>query len=156
VPALAPFAASGGNYSWRRACFNDLLGDNGDACLLPTGNLSAAECLSGRCDPYGARGLCTSSCDDVACPSVDACAAFSAAPTAHLCLRRCDASHPCNDPLLACELAGQPGSLGFTVPGTEPAGATYCAPRRCDGTPSICAPSGSCVPMGGASYCVRN
>jgi hypothetical protein len=156
VPALMPFAATGGPYTWRRACFADALGDNGDSCVSPSGDADPSSCLSGRCDLYGARGLCTSPCDEFACPSADGCGAFKAAPMQPLCLRRCDAGHPCNDPLLACEAPGQPGSLGFTVGAGEPAGATYCAPRRCDADPSVCSPSGHCVPMGGGSYCVRN
>jgi hypothetical protein len=156
VPSLMLLGTSGGPYTWKRACFADALGDNGDACVAPSGDADPSACLSGRCDLYGARGLCTSPCDDFACPSTDACVAFEAAPAQHLCLRRCDAAHPCTDPLLACEPAGQPGSLGFTVPMSEPPGDTYCAPRRCDSDPTVCSPAGHCVAMAGASYCARN
>jgi PKD repeat protein len=156
VPALAPGASSGGSYSWRRACFVDALADDGDACVAPAGEPDPSSCLSGRCDPFGARGLCTSECDDVQCPSADSCAAFVSTPMQHLCLRRCDASHPCADPLLACEAAGQPGRFGFTVSSSDPAGTTYCAPRRCDVDPTVCSPAGRCVAMGGASYCIRD
>jgi hypothetical protein len=156
VPSLMPFGMAGGPFTWRRACFADALGDDGDACMAPGGQADPASCLSGRCDLYGARGLCTSECDDISCPAADACAAFVAAPAQHLCLRRCDAQDPCTDPLLACQAAGQPGSLGFTVAAGEPAGATYCAPRRCDLDATVCAPAGHCVPMNGASYCVRD
>ncbi|HXT51765.1 MAG TPA: hypothetical protein VN811_12025, partial [Thermoanaerobaculia bacterium] len=152
VPSLMPFGMSGGPYTWRRACFAGALGDDGDACISPGGDADPSSCLSGRCDLYGARGLCTSECDDLSCPSADACAAFQAAPAQHLCLRRCDAAHPCGDPLLACEAAGAPGSLGFTVAASEPPGLTYCAPRRCDSDAGVCAPSGRCLPMNGASY----
>ena len=116
VPSLMPLGVSGGPYTWRRACFANALGDDGDACVSPSGDADPSGCLSGRCDPLGARGLCTSPCDDFGCPSSAACIAFSAAPAQHLCLRRCDATYPCSDPLLDCLPAGQPGSLGFTVP----------------------------------------
>jgi hypothetical protein len=156
LPALPPLGLSGGDYSWRRACFADVLGDVGDACAAASGASDPASCLSGRCDPFGARGLCTSPCDDVACPSTAACASLKAAPSDPLCLARCDAAHPCTDPLLSCETPGQPGSFGFTVPAGEPMGTRYCAPRRCDLDPASCGASGHCVPMSGASYCVRN
>ncbi len=156
LPALASGAQTGGEYSWRRGCFADTLGDDGDSCVTATGELDPSSCLSARCDPFGARGLCTSECDDLSCPSEDACAAFKAAPSAHLCLLRCDATHPCSDPLLSCEAAGQPGNLGFTVGSGEAASTTYCAPRRCDSDPTVCAPSGRCIAMSGASYCVRD
>jgi hypothetical protein len=155
LPALASGAASGGPYSWKRACFADTLADDGDSCIDALGLLDPSRCLSARCDPFGARGLCTSECDDLACPSDTACAAFKGAPSEHLCLRRCDATHGCADPLLACQAAGLPGSLGFTVGSGEAANTTYCAPRRCDADPTVCAPSGRCAPSGGgASYCL--
>jgi PKD repeat protein len=156
VPGLPAFGVSGGPYTWNRACFADALGDDGDSCLSPAGAPDPSTCLSGRCDPFGARGLCTSPCDDFACPSAAACASLKVAPTQPLCLRRCDSTHPCNDPLLECAPPGQPGNLGFTVPASEPAGTTYCAPRRCDVDPTVCAPAGHCASMGAASYCVRN
>jgi hypothetical protein len=155
LPALVPEAPAGGTYSWRRACFADLLSDDGGSCVAPAGGLDPSRCLSGRCDPFGARGLCTSDCAAPGCPSNAACAAFNATPSSHLCLRRCDAANPCNDPLLACRTAdlppGQSGAFGFTVPASEPAGTTYCAPRRCS-APSDCAQWGRCI----GSFCVHN
>jgi PKD repeat protein len=154
LPVLDSGAASGGSYSWQRACFADLLGDDGDACFSEWSMPDPGRCLSGRCDALGDRGLCTSDCASIACPSTAACAAFNDAPSARLCLARCDATHPCADPLLDCLPAHQTGSLGFTVPASEPAGATYCAPRRCM-LPTDCPPSGMCVAEGSASFCVR-
>jgi hypothetical protein len=133
-----------------------VLNDDGGSCVTPAGRLDPSRCLSGRCDPFGARGLCTSDCAATSCPSSDACATFNGTPSSHECLRRCDAANPCNDPLLECAKAGQPGSLGFSVPAGELPGTGYCAPRRCDADPQSCAPSGTCTPLGGASYCVRN
>jgi PKD repeat protein len=151
VPALAPGASAGGPYAWFRACFADVLGDIGQSCLAATGDPDPSSCLSGRCDPLGARGLCTADCSSLACPTSDACAAFNGSPSSKLCLRRCDAAHPCSDPLLACEPPSQSGAYGFTVPTSEPSGATYCAPKKCS-APSDCAPAGTCA----AGYCTRS
>jgi PKD repeat protein len=154
VPALDPGAPEGGTFAWRRACFAEVLDQTGGACFGPAGEPDPSRCLSGRCDPLGARGLCTADCGDSACPSVAACASFNASPASHLCLVRCDAAHPCTDPLLACEPAGGTGALGFAVAPGELDGATYCAPRRCT-QPSDCAPAGTCAVMGAASFCTR-
>jgi PKD repeat protein len=143
VPALEPGAPAGGAYSWRSACFADVLGDDGDTCIAPTGEPDPTRCLSGRCDPLGARDVCTSDCLIAGCPSMAACATFNATPSVHQCLRRCDGSRPCSDPLLGCEPPGRSGAFGFALAG-EPAGTTVCAPRRCSAA-SDCAPAGACV-----------
>ncbi|HZS39939.1 MAG TPA: hypothetical protein VFF06_24065 [Polyangia bacterium] len=156
VPALATGTPPGGAFTWRPACFADFPGDVGDSCFDASGAPSGAGCLSGRCDAFGARGLCTADCGNGGtCPSAASCATFNGTPGSSECLRRCDATHPCADPLLACELAGLSGALGFTVAPADPAGTTYCAPKRCT-QPSDCAPAGTCTAMGGASFCVRN
>lgn len=157
LPSLAAGVMAGGPYSWRRGCFADVGGDDGDSCLSPVGQPDPSRCLSGRCDPYGARGVCSSSCVITAdCPSTAACATYNGPPTARACLRRCDATFLCNgDPLLDCEAAGQVGALGFSVPPAESSSTRYCAPLRCS-MPSQCAPSGTCTAMGGASFCIRN
>lgn len=160
LPALASGAAAGGSFTWRQGCFSDVGGDDGDSCLSSAGAPDASRCLSGRCDPYGARGLCTSDCnssDD--CPPTAACATYNgplgSAPT-HACLRRCDATTLCNgDPLLDCEAADQLGGLGFSITPAEVATSRYCAPLRCS-MQSQCAPSGSCTAMGGGSFCRRD
>lgn len=157
LPTLAAGAATGGAYSWKRGCFADVGGDDGDACLSPTGQPDASRCLSGRCDRYGARGLCSSACTTSAdCPSTAACASYNGPPTSNACLRRCDANFLCSsDPLLDCEAANQLGGLGFSIAPAEGASARYCAPLRCS-MASQCAPSGSCTAMGGGSFCLRN
>jgi PKD repeat protein len=155
VPALGPGAPAGGLFSWRRACFADVLGEVGDSCDTPSGDPDPTRCFSGRCDPLGARGMCTADCVSSGCPSTAACASFNGAPASHLCLLRCTATGGCNDPLLDCEPPGQPGALGFSVAVGEPPDATYCAPRRCS-QPSDCAPAGSCTVVGGGSFCTRS
>jgi PKD repeat protein len=155
VPALASGAAAGGAFTWRQACFADVLGDVGDACRGPDGLVANDRCLSGRCDPLGARGLCTSSCSVTQlCPAVASCATFTGAPQG-TCLRRCDATHPCTDPLLACQEPDPSGTLGFTVLPGDPAHTQYCSPRRCT-TPVDCDPAGTCSPLGGASFCTAS
>jgi hypothetical protein len=156
LPQLASGAGAGGAFSWQRACFADVLSDIGESCFGATALPDPSRCVSGRCDDYGARGLCTSGCaGNGDCPTYAACGTFAGKPAAPLCLRRCDMAHPCNDPLLACELPGKPGALGFTVPVGDPVGTTYCAPKRCM-APADCAPAGVCTPMGGGSYCTRS
>ena len=103
--------------------------------------------------PLSTQQACATESD---CPSSAACAAFASAsppaPTAPRCLARCDASHPCGDPLLACLAANGSGGLGFTLPGSAP-GVTVCAPRRCS-APADC-PGGTCTLLGTASFCTR-
>jgi PKD repeat protein len=160
LPALSSGAPTGGAFSWRQGCFADVGGDDGDVCSSAAGTPDDTRCLSGRCDPYGARGLCASDCassDD--CPPTAACAAYNGPPASapkHACLRRCDATFLCNgDPLLDCEAAQQLGGLGFTVTPAEVATTRFCAPLRCS-MQSQCAPSGSCTAMGGGSFCLPN
>jgi PKD repeat protein len=155
VPVLASGESAGGSYFWQRVCFADLLGSDGASCLGADEDPAPSSCLSGRCDPLGARGLCTSSCSAMSCPSQASCATFAGAPTLPRCLSRCDAQHPCSDPLLACQLPGGAGALGFTVSAGDPAGTTYCSPKRCT-QPSDCAPSGSCTVLSGGTFCTRN
>ena len=159
LPVLAAGGMAGGAYAWKRGCFADVGGDDGDACADAAGQPDASRCLSGRCDPYGARGLCSSSCTTSSdCPSTSACAAYNAPPSgpSSACVRRCDASFLCSgDPLLDCEAANQVGGLGFSVTPAEGATLRYCAPLRCT-MASQCSPSGSCTPMGGGSFCLRN
>lgn len=157
LPALPAGGMARGAYSWRRGCFANVGGDDGDSCLSPTGQPDPSRCLSGRCDAYGARGLCSSPCATTSdCPSRAACATYNGPPAAHACLRRCDATFLCNgDPLLDCEPAGQLGGLGFAISPAEAPSARYCAPLRCS-MASQCAPSGTCTAMGGGSFCLRN
>jgi len=142
---------AGGAFTWKKACFADVLGDVGASCASASGAPAGDRCLSGRCDPLGARDLCTSDCAQAACPSYAGCAAFNATPAIHECLRRCDAQHPCTDPLLDCLPVGGAGSFGFTVMPPDPAGTTYCAPRRCT-QPTDCAPAGTCT----NGFCARS
>src|SRR5207237_8821434 len=111
----------------------------------------------GRCDDFGARGLCSSDCRTSSdCPATAACATYNGTPTQHGCLSRCDTMHLCaTDPLLDCEAANQVGGLGFTVSPAEPVTQRYCAPLRCS-MASQCGPSGTCNPMGGGSFCIRD
>jgi PKD repeat protein len=152
LPVLDPGAPAGGAFTFRRACFAELLADVGGACLDATAAPDLTRCLSGECEPLGARGLCTAACGPSAggraCPSTAACATFNGQPGASLCLPRCSATAPCADPLLSCQAAGQPGTYGFAL--ELGATGTVCAPKRCT-TPSDCAPAGTCV----ANFCRR-
>ena len=153
VPALASGATAGGTFTWRQACFADVLGDVGDACRTADGQVANDRCLSGRCDPLGARGACSADCSTTElCPTAASCATFTGA-LIHTCLRRCDTTHPCTDPLLSCQEPDAAGSLGFTVLPGDPAHTQYCAPRRCT-LPAECDPAGTCTPLGGASFCI--
>lgn len=155
LPALAPGAMPGGPHTWQKGCFAEVSGEIGESCFDGSGQPDGSRCLSGLCEPLGARGLCAAVCGaGAACPASAACATFSGAPGRPLCLRRCDAAHPCEDPLLACEPAGKTGDFGFTVPAGEPAAAIYCAPKRCTAA-ADCAPAGTCTPLGDGSFCTR-
>jgi hypothetical protein len=158
LPVLSAGGVPGGAYSWKRGCFADIGGDDGDSCFSATGQVDNSRCLSGRCDPYGARGLCTSDCSTNAdCPTTAACATYNAPPSgpATACLRRCDMKCDGDDPMLGCQGVNQPGGLGFVVTPGEPSGGTYCSPLLCM-TASQCLPSGTCTPISGGSYCLRN
>jgi PKD repeat protein len=139
-----------GAFSWRRGCFADLLGDVGASCAAPDGSPDPGNCLSGRCDPLGARGVCTADCSPtMLCPSNASCLQFNDA-SASQCLARCDASHPCGDSLLACTGPRAGATFGFAAPIGDPAGTTYCVPKACSG-PSDCAPAGTCT----LGFCTR-
>lgn len=135
-----------GTRSWSGACLPDVLAEVGGGCPAAGGGLTPERCLSGSCLAVGLYGLCTDGCALAGCPSYAACVTFTGGPRTGepLCLARCSASRPCGaDPDLGCEAADPAGDLGFSVltPG-EPAGATYCAPRRCGS--SLDCPSGDC------------
>jgi PKD repeat protein len=157
LPVLPAGGMAGGTYSWQNGCFADVLGDDGDSCLSASGEPQAWACLSGRCDDFGARGLCSSDCTTSSdCPSAAACATYMGSPTRRGCLSRCDTTQLCtSDPLLDCEAPNQMGGLGFTISPTEPSTQKYCAPLRCS-MASQCAPSGTCTAMGGGSFCIRD
>ncbi|MDB4965881.1 MAG: domain containing protein [Myxococcales bacterium] len=157
LPALSAGATAGGVYSWKKGCFATVGGDDGDACRSPDGVADPSRCLSGRCDDYGARGLCSSPCTTSSdCPPTAGCATYNGPPATSACVRRCDATAPCTaDPLLDCEAANQVGGLGFSVTPSESPSVRFCAPLRCT-MASQCAPSGSCTPMGGGSFCLHN
>jgi len=135
-----------GARDWQGACLPDVLGDVGQPCLDADGAPDPEQCLSGDCADLGRFGLCTDACDQSPCPGYAACAVLSGGPRSGepLCLARCSASRPCDaDPALSCTAPDALGELGFTLlSATEPAGATYCAPRRCAG--ALDCPSGQC------------
>ena len=118
--------------AWAKACFPDVLADDGQSCAAPDGTLEDGACLSGHCRDLGARGLCAADCGD-GCPSYATCAQLHSGGS--LCLARCGT---CSlDPWLACEMPGGSGDLGFEAPPGR-----YCAPRRCSG--GDCGPDGVC------------
>lgn len=154
LPVLNPGQRAGGTYTWKSACFAQQPGGVGDSCLSSDDKPEPTNCALAMCDGLGLRNLCTAPCA-AGCPTTAACATWNStalpAPPAPRCVARCDAMHPCSDPLLDCLPSGGTGALGFTL--TEPAGTTVCAPRRC--TAAIDCPGGQCIPLGGASFCTR-
>jgi len=151
LPTVAPGAAPQADYVWTEACFADALSDTGAACRDAYGNLDGTSCLTGRCEAFGARGLCTDECDaERPCPDHAACATLPSVGAR--CLSRCAMGEACGDPLLACQLGGA-GGLGYSLSSSEPASTTLCAPKRCT-LPADCAPSGTCASVGGALFCI--
>jgi PKD repeat protein len=159
LPALSAGDLAG-VLAWKPGCFAAIGGDVGDSCLSASGQPDPSRCLSGRCDRYGARGLCSADCTSSSqCPTTSACATYKAPPSGPVrgCLRRCDtagAQAACaGDPLLECRDGAQAGALGFTVNPAE--GTTkLCASKGCSSA-DACAPSGTCsgLPNG---FCLRN
>ncbi len=148
LPTVTTGAAS---YGWSLGCFADLLGDVGASCTAASGALDPSACLSGRCDPLGARGVCTTGCSTTAaCPTASGCVQLHDADSDALCLARCSATAPCTDPLLTCAAAGQTGELGFSIV-SGASDATYCAPKPC--TSANDCPGGRCQVAGAASFC---
>lgn len=133
---------------WAAACFAPgLLGDVGDPCADPDGQLDGSRCASGTCLAIGLRGACSAACDEGACPGGAACATFAGGEPAPSCVARCGDEQACDgDPWLACEAPGGAGDLAFTVD-EQPAEGGYCAPRAC-GRDDECAP-GRCA----GGYC---
>ncbi len=107
------------------ACFaSGLLRPLGASCRDVDGQLSDALCASGLCLDLGDRGMCSFSCQSLACPSGSACATFvSGVPAGPHCLVDCSQNSCDADGSLACENAG----TAFTVTGAASA-AGYCAP----------------------------
>ncbi len=146
---LVPVA--GATLRWERACFYAFPGETGSNCRGPGGVPQDDLCLGGRCVDFGAQGICSVDCSVAPCPERTTCATFN--DGRRLCLPRCEGASSCrSDPLLACAGAGDGGPFGFTVPASEPATATFCAPKRCSSDvdcehAGICSgsPAGHCI-----------
>ncbi|MEO6954944.1 MAG: hypothetical protein ABI321_24305 [Polyangia bacterium] len=152
LPQVAVGADEHAPYSWTQACFAEVLGDVGDSCDDVDGNPDPGQCLTGRCDPLGADGLCTEACStDDPCPDSAACVAIPVIGSR--CLLRCESASDCVDPLLTCQGPGV-GGLGYTLPSSEATTTTLCSPKRCT-SDTDCAPAGSCVSSGGTLFCAR-
>lgn len=152
LPQVAVGATEGAPYVWTKACFADVLGDVGDPCDDVAGSPDPGQCLTGRCDPLGADGLCTDVCsDEQPCPASAACVAIP--DVGPRCLSRCQTGSDCADPLLACQGPGA-GGLGYTLPPSEPSTTMLCSPKRCAGA-TDCAPAGTCVSSGAATFCAK-
>jgi hypothetical protein len=138
--------------SWTRACFVDFLGDVGAPCRDADGQPVHSACVGGLCLELGAAGYCSAPCEGDSCPTGSACAQLGGSGGHPVCLADCSSVACSGDPLLGCEAPDPTGGLGFEVVAENPpAGATYCAPRRCvaaadcQGLP--------CVEVDGASFC---
>jgi PKD repeat protein len=145
----APTATAG----WVRVCFGSYPLEIGSRCGDDSGQPVNADCASRLCADLGAFGRCAADCSVIGCPLGSTCARFGGGR--NLCLADCAGQAACNDdPLLACEAAGAPGPLGFTVApltATDAAAATtYCAPKRC-ATAADCGLAGTCP----AGHCQR-
>lgn len=140
------------NKGWVRGCFADYPLPIGARCGDASGKPVDTDCASRTCADLGAFRRCSADCGAIGCPTGSTCAHFG--DGRNLCLAACTTADRCDDdPLLACELAGGKGPLGFAVandPATQ--AATYCAPRRCL-TGADCGPTGTC-PAGGGN-CAR-
>lgn len=156
LPLLLPGGRQGGPFTWGRGCFTATPSAVGGSCLGGDDKPDGTACAVGLCEPLGGRGVCSAACSP-ACPSGAACATWNSktapAPPDARCLQRCDAMHPCQDPLLDCLPGGGSGTLGFKLM-SEPAGTLVCAPRRC--TASADCKGGRCQALGGALFCVRS
>lgn len=152
LPQVAVGATEDEPYTWTRACFADVPSGVGDGCDDVDGHPDPTQCLTGRCEPLGADGLCTEVCG-VAQPCPGSAACVTLPGVGSRCLLRCQTESECADPLLACQGPGS-GALGFTLPSTEPASTTLCSPKRCTAAVD-CAPAGSCVNLGGAEFCAK-
>jgi PKD repeat protein len=160
LPALSA-GDMAGVVVWKRGCFADVGGDVGDSCLSPAGEPDPSLCLSGRCDRYGARGLCSADCTTSAqCPLSAACASYKAPPSgpARGCVRRCDsadAQQACAaDPLLECRTGAGAGALAFTIDPAEADGTTFCVARACAAA-DACDPAGTCTGLPNG-FCLRD
>lgn len=159
LPVLDDGQPAGGTFSWKKACFVELLGDVGAACMSAEETWEPKACLLGICLPFGARGICSADCGGELCSAGAVCASFTGDPEHPRCIARCGPGRICDeaqqgDPLLACRQANpDAGVLGFSVPVGESPGGTYCTPKPCMHA-SDCAPVGRCDgPDGGASFC---
>lgn len=139
---------AGDGSGWVQGCFAPgVLGAIGSACKDASGAPDPHACAGGLCLDIGARGACSATCADTACPASAACASFGSEAQA-VCVQRCtEGADDClGDPWLACEAPDAPG--GFTV--TEPPSPDgYCTPRTCTAA-DACGPDGTCTAAG---YC---
>ena len=152
LPQVAVGATEDEPYAWARACFAEVPGAVGESCDDVDGIPEPGQCITGRCEPLGADGVCTDVCGaDQPCPDSAACVTIpSVGPR---CLLRCQTESDCSDPLLACQGPG-PGGLGFSLSSSEPASTTLCSPKRCTGV-ADCTPAGTCVSLGGGQFCAK-
>jgi hypothetical protein len=147
--------AADGTGAWVSACFPGFLGAVGVPCLDADGQPEPWTCLGGVCLELGSFGYCSAACEIGGCPAGSECARVGGAGGHSVCLASCETTSCSDDPLLGCEAPDAAGTLGFElVASTPPAGATYCAPRRC-ATPADCAGL-RCADLGGASFCQPN
>lgn len=156
LPQSKPGAAASAPLQFGKVCFASIPAGVGASCIGPDEQPSQSDCATGVCEALGSHDLCTLSCG-AGCPQSAACATWNGTvapvPSGPRCLGRCDASHPCADPLLDCLPGGGSGGLGFTLVG-EPMITQVCAPRRCSKAADC--PGGRCVTIGTASFCLRS
>jgi hypothetical protein len=133
-----------------KACFVDVPGEMGSACVDSFNRPRNDLCLSGLCADLGALGLCSRDCSNDTCPAGSECAVFSNGRS--LCLLPCSPTFKCDsDPLLMC-VAADPVQGDFWVPSNNNGG-VYCAPKPCVAN-TICGASGICLQDSGVGHCV--
>ena len=145
-----------GMIGWRQVCLPPFPRFVGAPCRDLQGRPDGALCLGGLCLDIGASGYCSVLCAAGRCPEGTGCARFVGADDvglpAPVCLLRCTEGSCESDPLLGCQLSGQPGSYGIEVVGrADPPGTEYCGVRPCAG-PEDCGLTGSCDEATGG-YC---
>jgi hypothetical protein len=151
IPVNAAGSLPDAPYHWELACFASVLRPVGAACRDIDGSPNGSSCLTGLCEPLGAKGVCSEICDDAhPCPSHAVCATLPSVGAR--CLAKCTDTSDCDDPRMACLGAGA-GGLGFALPAGVAPTTTLCAPKRCSGN-AECGAAGTCQTVDGADFCL--
>jgi hypothetical protein len=140
--------------SWHKVCLPPFPRFIGLPCRTAAGVPDPSLCLGGICLDIGASGYCSASCSPQGCPDGSRCIQMTGLSPQSFCMLRCTESTCQSDPLLACETPSPAGYYGFEIIGPQdPAGAEYCAVKRCTADDQ-CGVIGRCDKSKGG-FCVR-